>query len=377
MTVSHRELGRRIAQARQLRGLSQVELSEAVGLSQSAVSRIESGERSVDSIELAELAAALDLSVLDLLEKTRPLPTALAARLSRRESPGLESAIDRGRLYGEISNLLDEVGFTVTSHTRVQIPTVDGRPREQGRELAEFVRTHFLALSPEQPVDRLPEVTEEKLGLDVALEPLAEGIDGICLQTSYSVALVNSEAVAGRQRFTLAHEICHYLCGDSKPIRIDEGIFGHRGAEEERANAFAAHLLLPVEGIRSFVGGADFDLGILAKLQYHYWVSLEALLWQLKNDGFISESQRRNWRGIGSGLLARQTGYFEAWAEMEATRGQRRPPRLLLHRALQAYSQGALGAGPLAEILNQEPERLKRHLGEEGLTEVRISDSLA
>jgi transcriptional regulator with XRE-family HTH domain len=70
--------------------VSQGDLAERVGLTQSAISRIESGERSVESLELAKLAKALDVSVLDLLEE-RPLmeELLLAARAKVSESAGL------------------------------------------------------------------------------------------------------------------------------------------------------------------------------------------------------------------------------------------------------------------------------------------------
>ena len=53
MALSREDLGSRIARAREAKGLSQSDLARTVELNQSAVSRIESGERGVVSPESA------------------------------------------------------------------------------------------------------------------------------------------------------------------------------------------------------------------------------------------------------------------------------------------------------------------------------------
>ena len=65
--LTERVLGRNIAKARQYAGLSQSELANLVGLDRSAISRIEAGERRVDSIELVDIARALGVSESSLL----------------------------------------------------------------------------------------------------------------------------------------------------------------------------------------------------------------------------------------------------------------------------------------------------------------------
>lgn len=60
-------LGRNIEQARLNAGLNQQQLADLVGLDRSAISRVESGNRKVDSIELVKIAVALGVSELSLL----------------------------------------------------------------------------------------------------------------------------------------------------------------------------------------------------------------------------------------------------------------------------------------------------------------------
>ena len=95
-------LGDAIARARTAAGLTQEALGVATGLGQTVVSRIESGERKVEALELARIAGALAIAPGELLaavEQARAPEAAtseaawevLALRL-QEESPGLREA---------------------------------------------------------------------------------------------------------------------------------------------------------------------------------------------------------------------------------------------------------------------------------------------
>lgn len=70
------EIGQRIAEVREQAGLTQSALARAMGISQSAVSQIESGERNPSYDMLRQVAKALDVSVAYLagaeVERLRP-----------------------------------------------------------------------------------------------------------------------------------------------------------------------------------------------------------------------------------------------------------------------------------------------------------------
>src|SRR5258708_2842701 len=59
MVNTWEELGKQVASARKDRRLTQVELAEALGVDRTAITKIEVGERKVDSLELAKLADIL------------------------------------------------------------------------------------------------------------------------------------------------------------------------------------------------------------------------------------------------------------------------------------------------------------------------------
>lgn len=65
------EIGRNIKAARERAGLSQQQVVDRIGGDVSRLSRLESGERGLDSVLLFDLADALDVSVDSLLSSGR------------------------------------------------------------------------------------------------------------------------------------------------------------------------------------------------------------------------------------------------------------------------------------------------------------------
>ena len=66
-TDKTRRIARRLAQMRKAHGISQAELCEKLGLTQSMMSRYENGERRIPSELLADFAAAIGVSADELL----------------------------------------------------------------------------------------------------------------------------------------------------------------------------------------------------------------------------------------------------------------------------------------------------------------------
>lgn len=372
MPVAQEELGRRIAASRERAGLTQVELAQAVGLSQSAISRIESGERGVDSLELAAIAERLGVSVLDLLDD-RPVPKqllAFAGRVQTARSPGAMDVARRRVLdLVHFHRLLSDLG--VPPEQGPPLPALRAASRlrlavEQGADLARQAR-EALDLG-DQPLPDLVELVENLLGVDVAIERLPEGVEGLSIRfDDFALALVRSQPVAGRERFTLAHEVAHLLAGDAQPLHLDEDLFG-QGAEEMRANAFAAHFLMPPDGLRKRIRGRAVDGRVVCELQYAFGVSLDALLWHLRNLGLITQRQHEELRAAGPKALALRHGYLADWEASYRAAPRTRAPGRLLRRAMDAYRRGLIGVERLASLLGiEDSETLQRDLEEAGI----------
>jgi Zn-dependent peptidase ImmA (M78 family) len=220
------------------------------------------------------------------------------------------------------------------------------------------------------PVPRLPELIEERMGIDVTLEPLQEGVDGLCLQADrVALLLVNSEPTWGRQRFTLCHELAHFLWGDGEELFVDEGLFDSKRPEELRANAFAAHFLMPLDGLRRRLGDGDIDASKAIDVVLQFGVSLEAFLWHVLNARMISLSERNAMSAAGPRSLALQCGRASEWQELERLRHTTRPPTRIVRRALKAYQARLIGIGPIAELQQRSDiPQLRRELEDAGIS---------
>jgi transcriptional regulator with XRE-family HTH domain len=68
-TLSKTEIGERIAELRKLKGLTQEDLAKSVKISRTSLTQIESGNRSVDILELSELSKVLRFSLDDFMSE--------------------------------------------------------------------------------------------------------------------------------------------------------------------------------------------------------------------------------------------------------------------------------------------------------------------
>jgi Zn-dependent peptidase ImmA (M78 family) len=117
------------------------------------------------------------------------------------------------------------------------------------------------------------------LGISVNTPFLPDNVSGMIRkrgEDDYEIS-VNATHPETRQRFTIAHEIGHFvlhrsLMGDGnvddRAYRSDGSVPNNRigPLQEEEANRFAANLLMPIEGITKFRSRAGGDVGKLARM---------------------------------------------------------------------------------------------------------------
>ncbi|HET9342869.1 MAG TPA: ImmA/IrrE family metallo-endopeptidase [Candidatus Eremiobacteraceae bacterium] len=139
------------------------------------------------------------------------------------------------------------------------------------------------------PVD-LRKITRH-LGLAVQKDSLPPEISGFFYRKgTHNIIGVNKKHVPARRRFTVAHEIGHYILGHAHDeVHVDRN-FGFifrderssRGVskEEIEANAFAAALLMPAKFLMKDLSTNAFDLvdsAVVSRLAHRYGVSVQAL----------------------------------------------------------------------------------------------------
>jgi Zn-dependent peptidase ImmA (M78 family) len=149
--------------------------------------------------------------------------------------------------------------------------------------LRERYHAHFGGPELPVPVER---IAEDLLGLAVT-EADNLAVSGMLLPAEREI-YVNAEDVPARRRFTLAHEVGHWVCqcleGKGAPVmcRAEDVSEGADRMLEREANVFAAELLMPEPALRS-----EFPReGDLAE---RFGVSSEAMAWRLYNLGLVEE----------------------------------------------------------------------------------------
>lgn len=91
------------------------------------------------------------------------------------------------------------------------------------------------------------------------------------------IVVYNNSHPSVRNRFSVAHEIGHFVLGHT--FKQDIFNLGSRDPREIEANIFASELIMPFRWIKKDLG-SGMNIPELAK---RYWVSEEAIGWRLFN----------------------------------------------------------------------------------------------
>jgi len=353
-------LAARIRQAIHASGLSQQALAERIGMDPTALSKVLTGKRRLSSLELGLIAEATSARVDELLAYGERVGSHFAARTQPDKTPAVDEALRRVDDFLETDALLCDLGLSAPA-SRLPLPVAGRSYLKQADELAMQVRE--LAGAGDSYIEELASFCEQLLGVDVAVECLPRGLDGLSVACgNYRLALVSSAIPATRQRYTLAHEIAHLAAGDTENIVIDEDLFGRSGAKEARANAFAAAFLMPESSLRKAMGTAGLVEASIGEMLAHYKVSMDALAWRLYNVKLVDEAGRDRVRQLSTRRLSLLAGHAGEYQRQLQDHGFRRLPTGLLRRAVEAYNRGDIGVRVLARLTQIPPEVLSEQL---------------
>lgn len=127
----------------------------------------------------------------------------------------------------------------------------------------------------------------EFLGLEVQEEAMDDELSGyIEPRRSGWVIGVNAYHHPNRQRFTVAHEIGHFLLHKPSEKHVDITFArrsGRKNIMENEADAFAASLLMPEDEMRVLIAGGETSLERLAA---HFGVSAMAAKYRAQSLGY-------------------------------------------------------------------------------------------
>jgi Zn-dependent peptidase ImmA (M78 family)/DNA-binding XRE family transcriptional regulator len=245
MTEPGREIGRRLKAARQRAHVSQADLAARLDVTQTAISYWEAGRRLPGIDDLMQIARFLDASLTDLLpdeSERRPLGAVLRAAAEQVQDEALGDALER---------FADEAARVPAPHAELAVHAAGAR--DAAEQLLAVAK-----LSGVPPVD-VADIARRS-GVRVLGFDFAGMVDGLVVQLpdGSAIGLDTSQRNAERRRFTLAHELGHYLLRHSASFHLDffdtggsaGDAPGYNWQHERAANEFAANLLMPADVVR-------------------------------------------------------------------------------------------------------------------------------
>jgi Zn-dependent peptidase ImmA (M78 family)/transcriptional regulator with XRE-family HTH domain len=391
MVIDRKQLGSRLRRIREGRGRTQEDVAALLGIPRSSVVQIESGNRSVDSLELMKLSEELGFDpralFADEFSEQKDSVTALFRAEPRAATDKkLGQAISRWlKLCREFTNLETLVGANRGLLPPVRYDMPEPRTKweaiQQGTAVADQERSRLKLGTG--PLPELPEIMESQ-GVRVGRVPLDDSISGLFLtdEAISLTVLVNSRHSEQRQLFSHAHEYCHLLF-DRQKKGIVSRLENREELTEVRANSFAAAFLMPERGLREFLSrvGKSQDVPALqevydeeggavraqrrgpsqpyglqfydvARLAFYFGVSYESALWRLKSLQIVSEEERES--------LAQKQTAASAFRKVLVERFSRHRDHFrkresafqhkLLSMALEAFRLGVVSRSKLSEI---------------------------
>ena len=387
------ELGRRLRVAREARGLSQQVAADQLGVSRTAVTQLEAGNRSVSTLELTRLSHLYLRPVADFLrEGARDEDEDVLVALYR-VAPGLEQDPSTHEQVARCVSLYREgvrLERLLGVEPRSGPPSYEPRmPRSSGEAVAQGEQTAIqerrrLGIGS-APIADVSELIASQ-GIWASGVELPNGMSGLFLRhRSIGLAiLVNSSHPRGRKRFSYAHEYAHALLDRDRNITVSS-TDNSSELVERRANAFAAALLMPRNGVYDALRNLDkglpsrqehtvFDVASgghieaelrsparsqritckdIAIVAHHFGVSYQAGLYRLKSLRHISLRESRD-------LLEQEEfgrEYLKA-LDMFGDVGEREQRRYwdrglrgeIAHLAIEAYRREEISRGRVLEL---------------------------
>jgi Zn-dependent peptidase ImmA (M78 family) len=191
---------------------------------------------------------------------------------------------------------------------------VAGKDTNIGAKRARECR-EALDLDQNAPLACILDTVESGFDLPVVIADMPEHIAGACWRVDDDIVLwVNGTQPAVRRRFTLAHELGHVRCGHDHdlPVETFKTLGGKPTDQREvQANAFAAQLLMPADGIRDQVK-REPTLEDVITIASRFGVSTIAALYRLNTLRLVTSERSERIKGeIEDGTAD------DAWAHVD------------------------------------------------------------
>ena len=222
-----------------------------------------------------------------------------------------------------------------------------------------------------QPLGDLVALIEQTTGYDVAILEGDPDEHGLTMRDPVRGAVFIGIARSRRpmrQRSTLAHELAHVLfedwSGEPEPEK--------RKPQEVRADAFARHLLVPVEGLKEFLGDrASVSKSELASVVQRFLVSPAIAAIAMRDAGYVDVQTANNWMEHTTAQLATQFGWSDQYAALQDDSDRLRAPQALVARAVAGYAEGIVSSRVIATLRGVGVDEVLNDLEVAGIVPIR------
>ena len=280
---------------RESRKMSQTVLAKAAGLSQSAISQIETGRITPSAAVVEKLAEPLHCppSLLQFPLLFRQLPVTFfrkKARVGVKDVGAIRARVNLYRLRVEI---------LLRSYDLLDAQLVLADTKAEGisaSEVARRLRVYWNV--PPGPIGDLTTLVESHGILVIPMEFGNAAVDGLSLyepnDTLPPMIFMNNSVPGDRWRLSLAHELGHIVLHHHLRIpRPPDQV-------EREAFEFGAEFLAPAREVSGQLRRVSMHR--LAALKIHWRVSMASLLMRADKMGHISDRQaRRLWIQLRQG----------------------------------------------------------------------------
>lgn len=235
---------------------------------------------------------------------------------------------------------------------------------QRATKLAEqFRAVHDLG---DGPIKDMFELVHATVGIDVLsvfADEAEHGLSIIDPATATVVIAVATTRHPMRQRSSVAHELGHILGGDLEGEDLPHP--GERTPEEIRADAFARHLLLPLDSVRRRLGkpAGSAALAHLSELVQEFEVSPALAAIQMREVQLIESGTCTEWSSVSTASLATSYGWLSQYRGLVEDSLRSRAPQALMSRAVDGYRRGVLDIRELATWYGQDAHKLAEDLG--------------
>lgn len=353
-------------------GRSLEELAGRSGVPISVLSALSAGQRGITTTQLEDVARALSLDPVALLngrEVPRRIPSVFLRHapmqdFSAEDGSILDDALEQGRSLASLRALLGEPPLALQSGVFLQYEASADRPdapAQDGYRAARDVR-RWLGNGAE-PLDDVGVLLEQRFGVAVLVRTLESSrVTAAGVRAESCAAVVLSDRDVQRARNPLlarvygVHELCHVLFDPSDGglhIVVDVVADRKTNAAEQRARAFAAEMLLPLEGLTRLLGppgrtdAPGLALDLVARARSRFGTPHDIAANHLCNLGFIDRALRER-------LEAERTSFSGTPPETTLPAADR-PSRLVQEHVARAHREGLLTDGEARATLGIDP----------------------